>query len=245
MSSDVSRPSHQSPDCAGHRVTVRVLAVAAVLCGGSPAEAQLSFSVAPIRVEHAIQPGDTKTDLIVVENTSDRLLRARVTIADWYLERDGAPVFVKRGELPTLSMSQWLEINPSEFQVGPGDLQTIRYTVTITNDDLQRSGNPVICGASGRWEIMQFRDAALVSGTKYDLSYLIRGRMGTDHNTGNHVAGDKFFVISNTMWAKDRHRAVFSGRRSCTHHHGSPTAIQTTRIQFRLLVECSNRRAHS
>ena len=70
--------------------------------------------------------------------------------------------------------------------------------VTVTNEDLQRSSNPVICGASGRWEIMQFRDAALVSGTKYDLSHLIRGRMGTEHNTGNHVAGDKFFVISKT-----------------------------------------------
>ena len=43
--------------------------------------------------------------------------------------------------------------------------------VTVTNEDLQRSSNPVICGASGRWEIMQFRDAALVSGTKYDLSH--------------------------------------------------------------------------
>ena len=69
--------------------------------------------------------------------------------------------------------------------------------VTVNDDDLQRSGNPVICGASGRWEFMQYRDAALASGTKYDLSHLIRGRMGTERHAASHVAGDKFFIISN------------------------------------------------
>ena len=110
-------------------IAIGLLAVAWAF-GPSPAQAQLSFGVAPIRAEHVVQPGDMKTDLIVVENTSDRPLRARVTVADWHLERDGAPVFVKRGELPTFSMSEWVEINPSEFAVNPGDLQTIRYTVT-------------------------------------------------------------------------------------------------------------------
>ena len=112
------------------RIT-RVLVAMVVLCGVSSADAQVSFSVAPIRVEHAIQPGNTKTALIVVENSSDRRLRARVTVADWYLETDGTAVFVKRGEWPMLSMSEWLEVNPSEFALSPGDTQTIRYTTTV------------------------------------------------------------------------------------------------------------------
>ena len=122
MTQDIVRPSQ--------RRIVMAVAALAVLFGPSYASAQLSLSVAPIRVEHTIPPGEEKTDLILVENTSDRVLRARITVADWYLERDGTPVFVKRGDLPTFSMSEWIEVNPSEFELGPGALQTIRYTVT-------------------------------------------------------------------------------------------------------------------
>ena len=111
-----------------------VCLAAGVLLTAAPAPAAqvslLSMSVSPIRVEHAIQPGEEKTALIVVENNSDRRLRARVAVADWYLKRDGAPVFVKRGELPPFSMSEWIEVNPSEFELSPGEFQTIRYTVT-------------------------------------------------------------------------------------------------------------------
>ena len=75
------------------------LALAAMLAiaWATPASAQLSISVSPIRVEQAIQPGKTRTDVVTVENVSDQLLRARVTVADWFLERNGTPVFVKHG----------------------------------------------------------------------------------------------------------------------------------------------------
>jgi hypothetical protein len=69
---------------------------------------------------------------------------------------------------------------------------------TITNADMQRADNAVLCGAAGRWEVMQFRDATLVSGTVYDLSYLTRGLAGTEHHAGSHVTGDKFFILTDT-----------------------------------------------
>ncbi len=108
-----------------------VVLTAMVLAAVTPAETQLSMSLSPVRVEHAIPPGELWTDVATVENVSDRPLRARVTVADWYLERNGTPVFVKRGTRPRLSMSEWIDVNPTEFEIGPGQKQVIRYTLTV------------------------------------------------------------------------------------------------------------------
>lgn len=113
-------------------ITVPVAVLTAmVLAAVSPAAAQLSMSLSPVRVEHAIPPGEVWTDVATVENVSDQPLRARVTVADWYLERNGTPVFVKRGTRPRLSMSGWIDVNPTEFEIGPGQKQVIRYTLTV------------------------------------------------------------------------------------------------------------------
>ena len=105
---------------------------------------QISISVTPIRVEHELAPGGTKTDVIRVENIADRVLRARVVVSDWYLERDGTPVFVKRGRIAAFSMSDWIEVNPAELTLRPGETRTIRYTVDVpanTADGGYRTAN--------------------------------------------------------------------------------------------------------
>ena len=111
--------------------TLALLLTAMVLAVSRPAKAQLSMSLSPVRVEHAIPPGELWTDIVTVENVSERPLRARVTIADWYLERNGTPVFVKRGTRPGLSMSRWIDVNPTEFEVAPGGTQVVRYTLSV------------------------------------------------------------------------------------------------------------------
>ena len=112
-------------------ITVQAVVMTAIVLVVGPAEAQLSMSLSPVRVEHAIPPGELWTDVATVENVSDRPLRARVTVADWYLERNGTPVFVKRGTRPGLSMSDWIDVNPTEFEIGPGETQVVRYTLTV------------------------------------------------------------------------------------------------------------------
>ena len=113
-------------------MTPRAVVLTAMVCAAvSPAEAQLAMSLSPVRVEHAIPPGELWTDIVTVENVSDRPLRARVTVADWYLERNGTPVFVKRGTRPGLSMSEWIDVNPTEFEIGHGETQVVRYTLNV------------------------------------------------------------------------------------------------------------------
>jgi hypothetical protein len=50
--------------------------------------------------------------------------------------------------------------------------------------------NAFAIGAHGRWEVVQATTAALVSPGVYDLSGLLRGRLGTEHAMGSHAAGD-------------------------------------------------------
>lgn len=56
--------------------------------------------------------------------------------------------------------------------------------------------NAAAFGAHGRWEIIQFQTATLEGDGTYTLSDLLRGRRGTEHNTGNHVIGDSFVLLT-------------------------------------------------
>jgi hypothetical protein len=95
-----------------------------------PARASVSFSVSPIRVDLSVAPGETKTDAVMIENRGNEPLRLRVTIADWHLAPDGTPVFVKRGSPPADSMSEWIEVNPTELEVPPLATMPVRYMVS-------------------------------------------------------------------------------------------------------------------
>lgn len=56
--------------------------------------------------------------------------------------------------------------------------------------------NTIAVGANGRWEILQFRDAELTGTNLYRLSYLLRGRRGTEPYIGTGQAGDGVVLLS-------------------------------------------------
>jgi hypothetical protein len=56
--------------------------------------------------------------------------------------------------------------------------------------------NAAAIGAHGRWEIVQFLNAAQISDTRWQLSGLLRGRRATEHNIGGSFAGDLFVMLS-------------------------------------------------
>ena len=80
-------------------------------------------------------------------------------------------------------------------------------TVVLSNGDMSLSSvtevqvlnkyNVALLGS----EIIQFRDATLIAANTYTLTGLLRGRKGTERNTGSHSVGEKFIVLdSNTTW---------------------------------------------
>lgn len=79
------------------------------------------------------------------------------------------------------------EANIVRVTVMPG--QTL---ASVTLAQLLAGANAAILGA----EILQFRDATLVSGRTYDLRGLLRGRRGTEQHMGAHAIGERFVMLS-------------------------------------------------
>lgn len=48
-------------------------------------------------------------------------------------------------------------------------------------------------------EILQFTTAAYLSDGKYRLSGLLRGRLGTEHETVTHAVGERFILLNNRL----------------------------------------------
>ena len=92
--------------------------------------AEVSISVAPIRVEHLVKQGEKGTDVISVTNDGTAPTRLKVSIEDWSLTKDGNPMFVK-AENNRYSCVEWIRINPVDFRVGPGQTREVRYTITV------------------------------------------------------------------------------------------------------------------
>ena len=66
----------------------------------------------------------------------------------------------------------------------------------MSQANLLAGSNTAILGDVGRWEVVQFRDVVNNGDGTWTLSYLLRGRRGTEVNCGNHASGDLFFVMS-------------------------------------------------
>ena len=108
-----------------------LLAMAALgWLGPFPALAQMTLEVSPIRAEHQIEAGVSETNVIQVRNGGPKPVRVKAQVQDWQMNRKGEVAFAKAGATSG-SLSGWLEINPTDFQVEPGQTKEIRYTLTI------------------------------------------------------------------------------------------------------------------
>lgn len=65
-----------------------------------------------------------------------------------------------------------------------------------TDDAVLAGANAAAVGDDGRWEIVQFSNATKISDTHWQLSRLLRGRRGTEHNIGRSHINDRLVIIS-------------------------------------------------
>lgn len=89
---------------------------------------------------------------------------------------------------------------------GPTDIWDEESAITVdllygalenrTAEAVQAGANAAAIGAHGHWEIVQFRDVELVSGTTYKLTGLLRGRRGTERYVGLALRGEDFVLLS-------------------------------------------------
>ena len=115
----------------GRRSLPAAFAVLAFLCGGvTPARAQGSLEVSPLRVELIAAPGSTATQAVSLTNTGKDPVRVRARLSDWDLSRDGAPQFEGVPEGGPFSATEWVRIAPPEQVIEAGKEGTVRFSVS-------------------------------------------------------------------------------------------------------------------
>ena len=114
------------------KITLAALAVMIAFGWLAPpqASAQMSLEVSPIRAEHQIEAGASDTNIVQVHNAGPKPTRVKAYVQDWQMNRKGEVSFARAGSTPG-SLSSWMEINPTDFRVEPGESKEIRYTLTI------------------------------------------------------------------------------------------------------------------
>ena len=95
------------------------------------------ISLAPARLELEMQPGAETTVVVNLDYHSNaensQPVRIIASLNDWTIDRDGQVRFEKPNTLPN-SASAWLIYSPAETTVIPGNLHSIRVTVSVPKD---------------------------------------------------------------------------------------------------------------
>lgn len=110
-----------------------ILALVGALAVSTPALADMSLDVSPIRVQVRLQAGEEYTNAIRVLNSGKEPIRLRAYVEDWYLDEVGTPIFRPAGSLERTS-SIWIDAAPRDFLIEPGETKFVRYTVTVPRD---------------------------------------------------------------------------------------------------------------
>lgn len=86
-----------------------------------------------------------------------------------------------------------VEDDVNAFVINMGDSPMFN----VTRDDMfNNNANPWAIGQPGRWEIGQSMDFTDLGGGRWLVRSHLRGRKATEHNCGNHQAGDYFVFLN-------------------------------------------------
>src|ERR1051325_9709556 len=103
----------------------------------TPTPASSGISLAPARVEVEMQPGSEMTLVVNLDYHSlgdnSQPVRIVASLNDWTIDRTGQVQFERANTLPN-SASSWLIYSPAETTVIPGNLHSIRVTVSVPKD---------------------------------------------------------------------------------------------------------------
>lgn len=98
----------------------------------------------------------------------------------------------------------------TDYPFTPDETTTLTVTLvtgsleSITNTQLLSSNDnaAAILKANGEIEIIQFRDVNPLGGNSYELSYILRGRRGTDYTVNDHTTGEVFVLLAQSNVVK-------------------------------------------
>ncbi len=92
------------------------------------------FEVAPVRLDFNAEPGENQTKVVNVKNHSNKKASFVISISDFLPGSDG-----KRQIMPPnttrRSAANWLNINPSFFELNPGEQIPVQVTMLVPGDE--------------------------------------------------------------------------------------------------------------
>lgn len=140
---------------------VAALALAAGNCLG------VGFMVTPPRFELTMPAGQTQTYQIAILNTdSTKPVRLQAQVLDWTMKPNGMLVYPKAGSVDK-GCGQWIEVNPTEFEVPAGGNQAARFTVTVPDSTF------------GSYWAMLFFESQADTISPGAIGMLMKARVGT------------------------------------------------------------------
>lgn len=101
-------------------------------------------SISPAHFNLSLNPGDTKTYKINVDNTTNFKKQFEVNIYDFDMNGKGKSNFMAAGE-GKYSLSKWLNISPTFIELKPREKKEIAFSITVpTSDDGFKSAWSII-----------------------------------------------------------------------------------------------------
>lgn len=95
------------------------------------------ISLSPARIELEMQPGSETTVVVSIDYHStaknSQPVRIVANLNDWTIDRNGQVLFQKANTLPN-SASSWVIYSPAETTVTPGQVHSIRVTISVPKD---------------------------------------------------------------------------------------------------------------
>lgn len=117
-------------------LTTKRIFLAAVLCSCLAFSAQAAtVRINPTKIRLSVAPGESKSGVVEVENSSEESLVVKTYLLDWKYtsKHDGTKEFFTAGMRPR-SAASWISTSLSEFVIPPQGSQSISYTVKVPQD---------------------------------------------------------------------------------------------------------------
>lgn len=100
----------------------------------SNSEPTSGISVTPSSLRFNAKPGGTSSKQVKITNDTKKPYKFQTGFSDFQMDRNGKPKGIKPSE-SKYTLSKWISVSPSYFDLNPGESKTITVTVDVPNSD--------------------------------------------------------------------------------------------------------------
>ena len=92
------------------------------------------LGISPLTFELTANPGDVIINQLRVYNPSDSTIGMKMEVEDFTVTGEIGHVKIEPAETETYSLVRWVETEPTEFTLGPGEWKFVNFTINVPED---------------------------------------------------------------------------------------------------------------